>query len=284
MNFYQNTLTSGLAFFSCVQGLSSPRPSPLHHHTISTPLIPIQFMRNSLSDNLLMGLIYSEVDVLGPPDVKKQKLYDEGLSVLSVLSHMSHTSIFNDLPVMAYQNELLKDLGFDSKSFMGKNEALIQGAFSGKKIPVNNMFDLVNNEAILKTMYSIDSYDLDEISNDPIIYRAGYPHERVELNGIDTPIHKLPVLSNRNRLFASQFGSINLAPLINNHTKRIVTIVLAYAPTLTDLNHFTLELTELKKRQEKECFAKTTQITVISGYPGIHYKDSPETPTIICGY
>ena len=242
--------------------------------------LPFTFMANSIHKDMLMGVIYSQVDSLKPAEGPVREEFDGGLYLLS---HMSFVNDYIDIPAFSRQKQILEELELDTQVFMGTNEQIIRKAFAGKDLAVNNMFDIVNIEETIKTMYCIDSYDLNKMSPNKILYRSGYHDESSTINKAKRPLHRLPVLSDENKIFGSQFGSINHAPL-DEDSKNILTVVFGFGLSIADLDEFSSNLISLKTRQETDCSSKTIKMAIISGYPSVYEYNNEPRPRIVCGY
>ena len=272
MKIYSNIATAAFTLF----GYAATSAYQVYHAAV-----PIQFMHGCQFKDMLMGLIYSEVNEVGPPQGELRTLFDFQLAALA--ENYGNLAKLHKFPVFERQNELLQSLELSSAHglTLGRNEAFMRKTFTGKAPRLDTIFDVVNREHTLLSMLTIDSYDLSKLSGDVIVHRQGYPFEQYSLQGQQFSLHKLPLLSANNQAFGCQFCDFNAAK-VDQHTKKMLTVMFGFGLTVDHFNGFAKHLQALQHTQEQEG-ASTLRMQIISGYPAIYEYTDQQTPNIVIG-
>lgn len=108
-----------------------------------------------------------------------------------------------------------------------------------------------------------------------------YDNEYGEYEGKQLSLHQIPVLSDGEKVFGSQFGDFNHA-VVDQGTRKIWTVVFGFGLSFDHLNSFADRLIELKNSQEQFAGTTTHRMQIFSGYPFIYDFDLAQTPSIFC--
>lgn len=269
MNTYNNITTAAMTLLGCAAASS---------YQFVNSLVPIYSMRGAQFKDMLVGLVYSEMEMVVPPqgvirDVLEAELYF--FAATGPLKKIRPTPFFER------QNKLIEDCRKDSSGLVARNEALIRSAFSGKKPQLDTMLDVVNVQFTFDNFHTVQSYDLNKISRDRIMHRPGYIHEYFEYQGEQISLHNIPVLSDGKKVFGSQFYDFNHA-VVDEGTREILTVVFGFGLTMDHFNCFIDNVILLKNAQEEHAKTKTIRTQILSGYPIFYDLDCQQNPHIIC--
>ena len=184
-----------------------------------------------VSPYIKLGCIFYHVTVeKSPPELWK---YINSYVKQARLSELTNQELI-DKPHIRDSRLFYKALGKDPHRYRISSEALIRRIISGKGLyRVNNIVD-INNLISLTTMFSVGSYNLDNLGQ-KIYFRIGTANDSYKGIGKDfINTENLPVFSDERGAFGSPTSDSERA-MITMSSRNIATVVISFSKEPLDL-------------------------------------------------